>query len=325
MAVLATGGTIATRRGPDGTVKARAGVDELVADLRARAGVAITVEDVCRVGSYRMNLELMAHVAVRVNEHLEAPATAGVVVTHGTDTLEETAFFLDLFVADDRPVVLTGAQRPADAADSDGPRNLADAVAVATAPAGRGLGAVVVFDGAVLPARGIRKNHTLASTAFTAPDGGLLGWVHQGEVHLSTRRRTRAHLDLTAFDPSRARVDIAACYPGADAVALRAFRAAGARGLVLEATGAGNANPEISDAVAELSAAGLVVALSTRVPEGPVAGIYGDGGGADLVAAGAVPTGRLRPSQARIALAALLGVHADVGAVREALPGLCTD
>lgn len=326
VAVLATGGTIATRRGEDGTVMARAAAEELVAAVREHTGadVDVLVEDVLRVGSYRMTLERIAQVAGRAATHLRAPGTNGVVVTHGTDTLEETAYFVDLFVDDERPVVLTGAQRPADAPDSDGPRNLSDAITVATSPEASGLGTVVVFDGEVLPARGVRKVHTVASSAFAAPDGGSLGWVRDGAVHLTSRREHRPHLDLEAFDASRARVDVVACYPGVDATALRAFAAAGARGLVLEATGAGNATPEVCDAVAELSAAGVVVVLSTRVPEGPVAAIYGDGGGADLLDAGALLSGRMRPPQARIALAALLGVHDDAAAVRETFPQLCS-
>jgi L-asparaginase len=181
---------------------------------------------------------------------------------------------------------------------------------------------MVVFDGTVFPARGLRKTHTLASTPFTAPDGGTLGWVHRGQVQLGTTRRPGTRLDPAAFDAARARVDIVACYPGADAAALHAFVAAGARGIVLEATGAGNANPEICAAVGELSAAGVVVVTATRVEQGPIAAIYGDGGGMDLLAAGAVPAGRLRPSQARICLAALLGVHGDAAAVRDELPAL---
>src|SRR6476469_4525508 len=98
-----------------------------------------------------------------------------------------------------------------------------------------------VFDGTVFPARGIRKAHTLASTAFLAPDGGTLGWVHGGRVRMGARRSSGPALDLPAFDPARARVDIVACYPGADATALHAFATAGARGIVLEGTGAGNA------------------------------------------------------------------------------------
>jgi L-asparaginase len=321
ISVLATGGTIASRRRADGSSVAAAGADELVASLPLLPDVEVVLEDVFRIGSYRMTLERMAHLATRACDHLAAGA-AGIVITHGTDTIEETALFLDLFVSDERPVIVTGAQRAADAPDSDGPRNLAEAITVATAPHSRGLGTLVVFDGTVFPARGVRKGHTLASTAFTAPDGGTVGWVHDGQVHLDGRRRRQTPLELAAFDAARARVDVVACYPGADATALHAFAAAGARGIVLEATGAGNANPEICAAVAELSAAGIVVVTATRVEQGPIAAIYGDGGGIDLLAAGAVPAGRLRPSQARIYLAALLGVRGDAAAVRAELPAL---
>jgi L-asparaginase len=166
--------------------------------------------------------------------------------------------------------------------------------------------------------RGTRKSHTLAADTFTNPYGGALCWVHRGDVEVVTTPRRRPALDLAAFDPTQVRVDVAASHPDADATALHAFAAAGARGIVLEATGAGNANPAVCAAVRELTDAGVVVVTSTRVPDGPVAAIYGDGGGVDLLAAGAVPSGLLRPSQARVLLAALLGVHLDAAEIRTA-------
>ncbi|NJQ00035.1 asparaginase [Streptomyces zingiberis] len=318
--VLATGGTIASRTAASGEAVARASGSELVARSAPRGDVRVLVDDVFRIGSYLMSLERMRELTLRAHHHLREESITGLVVTHGTDTAEETALFLDLFLDDERPVVLTGAQRPADAPDSDGPRNLAEAIAVAADPASRGLGTLIVFDGSVFAAGGTRKSHTLATSAFASPDGGVLGWVRD-RVHITggPRPRPRPRLDLPSLDLSRARVDIVSCYPGADATALRAFAAAGARGLVLEATGAGNANAAICEAVAELTASGVVVATSTRVASGPVAAIYGNGGGADLLAAGAVPTGLLRPSQTRVLLAALLGVHGDPRLVREEL------
>jgi L-asparaginase len=194
-----------------------------------------------------MTPELLQKLAVRVGERLEADV-AGVVITHGTDTAEETAMFLD----DSRPIVLTGAQRPADAPDGDGPRNLADAIAVAAHPAARGLGTLLVFDGVVLPARGAAKSQTLASAAFSAATGPL-GWVRGGALHVEAGPRRRPGPALRSVDLNRVRVDISVCYPGADGTALRAFAAAGAHGIVLQATGAGNANPAICDTVAELT------------------------------------------------------------------------
>ena len=316
VAVLATGGTIATRTDEFGTAVARASGQELVGDLPLPHGVAVEAEDVLRIGSFALTLEDLQQLADRVGERLEDDVT-GIVVTHGTDTIEETAMLLDLVIDDPRPIALTGAQRPADAPDSDGPRNLADAIAVAAHPAARGLGTLVVFDGTVLPARGVAKTQTVASGAFSAATGPL-GWVRTGAVQIEVAPRRRPALPLGSVDLRGVRVDIAASYSGADATALHAFAAAGARGIVLQGTGAGNANPTICDAVAELIARGLVVVTSTRVPAGAVVPIYGGGGGADLQKAGAIPAGQLRPPQARILLAALLSAHDDTEAVRAA-------
>jgi L-asparaginase len=321
--VLATGGTIASRSGVGGATAQDAGTD-LVARLDLAVGVEVRVRDVFRVGGFRMTLERVHELARAVASELLDEDVAGVVVTHGTDTTEETAFFLDLFHADPRPVVVSGAQRAADASDSDGPRNLADAVSAAASPVARGLGVLIGFGGQLFPARGTRKSHTLAADTFTNPSGGPLGWVHRGDVAVVTTPRRRPPLPLDAFDPAGVRVDVVACYPDADATALRACVDAGARGIVLEATGAGNANPTICAAVAELTAAGVVVATSTRVAAGPVTPIYGDGGGVDLMAAGAVPSGLLRPSQARMLLAALLGMHRDADVVRRAFALHCS-
>jgi L-asparaginase len=316
--VLATGGTISSRAGAHGAATATDAGAELVGRLDLPAGIDVRVEDVFTVGGFRMTLDRVHALAEAVSAQLRDPDVAGVVVTHGTDTTEETAFFLDLFHDDARPVLVTGAQRAADAPDSDGPRNLTDAIAVAANPLARGLGVLVGFGGQLFAARGTRKTQTLAADTFANPYGGALGWVYGGDVGIVTVPRRPPALDLGAFDPAGVRVDVVACYPDADATALHAFAAVGARGIVLEATGAGNANPAICAAVRELTAAEVVVVTSTRVAAGPVSPIYGDGGGADLLAAGSVPSGLLRPSQARMLLAALLGTHRDADAVRKA-------
>ena len=295
VSVLATGGTIASRSGTGGAVAQDSG-DDLVAGLGLPAEVEVRVRDVVRVGGFRMTL---AHV------HDVARAVA-IELADGVDG-----------------VVVTGAQRAADAPDSDGPRNLTDAITAAAAPTTRGLGVLIGFGGRLFPARGTRKTHTLAADTFTNPAGGPLGWVHGRDVGVVTEPRRAPALDLGAFDPAGVRVDVVPTYPDADATALRACVDAGARGIVLEATGAGNANPAICHAVAEVTAAGIVVATSTRVAAGPVTPIYGDGGGVDLLAAGAVPSGLLRPSQARMLLAALLGIRGDAEVVRREFAQRC--
>ena len=307
--VLSTGGTIASRQDARGAGLAADAVDALLGRLPFDPGVPVEGQDVLCVGSYLLSPADMAGIVREAHRVLADETVLGVVVTHGTDTMEETAFLADLVHDDPRPVVFTGAQRPADAADSDGPRNLADAISVAASPAARGRGVLITFDGAVFGARGTRKARTLAAAAFAAPDAGPIGQVREGAVAFTALPVRFPPLELAEL--SGVRVDVVACYPGADTTALDAVVAAGARGVVLEATGAGNANPKIRDAVAEKTRSGVVVALSTRVHAGPVAGLYGNGGGVDLLDAGAVPTGMLRPSQARILLTALLARHRD--------------
>ncbi len=318
--VLGTGGTIASRLDKYGASQPVDRVDGLLAGLEL-GGVEVEARDLFVKDSSALTTADQALVVREVRAALEDPAVAGVVVTHGTDTAEETAYLLDLVHADDRPVVLTGAQRPADAPDPDGPRNLRDAVTVAADPVARGLGVLVVFDAMVLAARGTRKVHTREVAAFAQPDGGALGRIVDGRLVVTGRPAHREHLEVGLRDIEALRVDIAAVYPGVDGTALQAFAAAGARGVVLVATGSGNANPAIVAAVADLTRQGVVVGLTTRVDTGPVAGIYGGGGGgADLVAAGAVPLGTLRAGQGRILLLALIAAIGDAARVRAALP-----
>ncbi|MQA09301.1 MAG: asparaginase [Pseudonocardiaceae bacterium] len=317
--VLSTGGTIASRRDERGAGFAKDDANALLARLPVDPGVALHGVDVFCLGSFLLTPWDMREVARQVAAALADPDVLGVVVTHGTDSMEETAYLTELFHADPRPVVFTGAQRPADAPDSDGPRNLADAITVAAARTARERGTLITFDGRIFAARGSRKAHTVAPAAFAAPDGGPIGWVLDGAVEVSATPARLPALDLSAFELDGVRVDAVACYPGTDTVALDAVAGAGATGVVLEATGAGNANPEVRDAVARLTDARVVVALSTRVHAGPVVELYGNGGGMDLVEAGAVPTGNLRTSQARMLLTALLGCHRDPARVRAEL------
>ena len=279
--MLGTGGTIASRLDEYGAAQPVDRVGGLVAGLDVD-DVAVDARDLFVKDSSALTPADHALIVREVALTLADPAVDGVVVTHGTDTAEETAYLLDLVHSDDRPVVLTGAQRSADAPDADGPRNLRDALRVAADPAARGLGVLVVFDGLVLAARGTRKVHTQEAAAFAQPDGGALGRVVDGRLVVDGVPAHREHLDLGAADLEAPRVDIAAVYPGVDGTALQAFAAAGARGVVLVATGAGNANPAIVTAVADLTGQGVVVGLTTRVDTGPVAGC--------TAAAGVVPT-----------------------------------
>lgn len=304
IALVATGGTIASTQDERGAASAELSGAELVARLLPDPGLDVRVVEALNLNSYALTLADIDLIRRTVGSVLDDPQIAGVVVTHGTDTLEETALALDLALDDDRPVVLTGAQRDSDHPDSDGPDNLRAAVAVALDPGAAGRGVLVCFAGRVLAARGVRKVQTLDRVAFDA-DQGACGHVDDQGVHFDgPAGRSAPHI---AGDLAASRVDIVALYPGADRTAVDALVAAGARGIVLEATGAGNATQPVLEAVREHAARGVAFIVSTRVPHGPIAALYaGAGGGVDLVDAGAVLAGRYRPGQARIALAALL-------------------
>jgi L-asparaginase len=239
----------------------------------------------------------MAAIRDAVSEALDDPRVEGVVVLHGTDTLEETAMFLDLFHSDPRPVVVTGAQRSADHPDPDGPHNVKAAIATARRTDARDRGVLIVFGDRILPARGTRKAHTTRLDGF--------------EHYLPSPEPSRATLPWHP-EAAQIRVDTIALYPGADRIHIDASIAAGARGIVLDAMGSGNANPSILAAVRHCVDEGIAVVVTSRVPDGVVEPIYGGhGGGHDLAGAGAVVSAWLRAEQARIMLVALLADGAD--------------
>ena len=220
VAVLSTGGTIASRAVPGGGSRASMSASELLERVPVPKGVRVVGRDVRRLNSFALTPEDMLDVLTEVRRTLTQPEVDGVVITHGTDAMEETAFFVDLFHGDERPVVFTGAQRPADAADPDGPSNLRDAIVVAADPQARGAGVLVVFDGSVFAARGVRKVHTLAAAAFGDPDAGAIGGLAAGRFGLFRSPIRVKPLEAAAVSAPLPRVDIAAVYPGSDATAL---------------------------------------------------------------------------------------------------------
>ncbi|MBV6759408.1 asparaginase [Rhodococcus opacus] len=292
VAVVTTGGTIASRRDGQGVSRPVVAGSDLLAG--SGTGTELRVVDVMSKDSSSMTFADMDLVRDAVTSELRDPDLDAVVVLHGTDTMEETAFLVDLHHADPRPVVFTGAQRTFDHPESDARTNLADAIAAGTDPALREAGVLIAFGGAVHRASGTRKADTTSLDAFRS--------VHPS-ADLPPER-----LDPLSWHPiAGTRVDIVAGYPGADRVQIDACLAAGARGLVLDGLGSGNANPAIVEAVRDCTTAGVPVVVTTRVPHGPTSATYGGGGGGhDLVSAGALFSTDLRAGQARILLAALL-------------------
>jgi L-asparaginase len=292
--VLTTGGTVASgRSSADGPIAPIAGLDVVGAHLDP----TVHVRAVMAVDSSTMSLERMVTIRDALTAALTEPGVEGVVVLHGTDTLEETAMLLDLFHDDARPVALTGAQRPADHPSPDGPGNINAAVQVVRRADARDRGVLIVFGDRILPARGARKAHTTRLDAFER-------YLPESD---SRRRVLPWHAEV-----AHVRVDIVTLYPGSDRTHIDASVAAGARGVVLEAMGSGNGNPSVLAAVDDCIANGVAVVVTSRVPHGVIEPLYGGtGGGRDLTGAGAIFSQWLRAGQARIMLAALLAAGAD--------------
>ncbi|MFJ8933568.1 asparaginase [Streptomyces sp. NPDC102364] len=324
--VITTGGTIASTSASSGAKVASVAGATLTSGLSTPQGVTVRVVDVLNRNSYALDFADMDRIRSAIHQVLTAPDICGVVVTHGTDTLEETAMLVELLHADERPVVFTGAQLSHDDPATDGPRNLADAIAAAASAQARGLGVLVCFAGVLHAAYGTRKVHNSAPSAFGDPAHRPLGTVlGPDRVQITGVPRRGGPVACRNLALADTRVDIVAVYPGADATAIEAHMAQGAHGIVLEATGCGNANAAITAAVGRWTRAGRHVVLSSRVPSGPVRPVYGGGGGGvDLVAAGAVPAGQLRPGQARILLATLIAAgrtHHEIADAFAAEPG----
>ena len=309
MRILTTGGTIASLPEPGGGGKrpALSGQD-LVAGLPGLDAIAeVSVEEIASESSWNLTPADMLAVARRAAAALEEPDVEGVVVTHGTDTLEETAFLCDLTVRSDGPVVVVGAMRSPDEASADGPRNLMNAVRVASAPEARGAGAFVAMNDEVHAARWVRKLDTALASAFGSPRRGPVGRVTPAAVELPWLPPRGFTTDPPDELPHE--VALVSAYPGMDGGAITAaLEATGAAGLVVEGTGSGNVP---GTAVAGIEAAidrGLPVVIATRVPGGVTgSGGYGSpGGGARLRDLGVVAAGPLSAGKARLLLMVLL-------------------
>ena len=292
--VIATGGTIG--RTPGGWLSG----EQLLATLPPRAAPGdVRAETFSHGTSTALPLQRWLALSRRIRALFERDATlSGVVVTAGTDTLEELAWFLYLTIPDDRPVVVTGAMRRHGAPRSDGAGNLADGIRVAGAPGARGLGTVVVMHGRILAARDVRKIHTRAMPAFDAAAGGRLGEV--GPERVRVRRPAPGSLRpgvLAADDVALPRVDVVVTYQGAGGELIEAAVAAGARGLVMASAGAGSLTPAQQDAARRAASAGIPVVVSSRVGAGPVGRLRNVPAGAPMFSAG-----DLQPLKARLLL-----------------------
>jgi L-asparaginase len=296
--ILATGGTIAgTAASSTDTTGYRAGAlgaDALIAAVPALAEHRLESESVAAIDSKDMDAATWQRLAGRVAHHLARPEVAGVVVTHGTDTLEETAYFLHRVLAPAKPVMLTAAMRPASALSPDGPANLLDAVTVAGTAGVRGVG--VVFGGAVRAAVGLRKVHTLRTSAFADSDCGPIARLEGGVLRVFRAWPAGDALGLAriaAPADTWPRVELVFNHAGADGRIVDAAVAAGAAGIVVAGTGHGTVGARLEAALARARASGVRVMRASRCAFGPVL----PHGESDLEAAG-----ELSAVQARVEL-----------------------
>ncbi|MEO6002615.1 MAG: asparaginase [Opitutus sp.] len=275
--VLATGGTIAGAQVGDasrGYHAAALSIEALIAAVPQLATLAhLEVEQVAAIGSQDMDETVWLELAARVQAALATPTVAGVVITHGTDTMEETAFFLNLVVHSAKPVVLVGAMRPATAISADGPMNLFNAIAVAADPQAAGRGVLVVANDEIHFAREVTKTNTTQVGTFRATHRGLAGLVNAGRLHLyapPVRRHTLGSAFSSAPLPSLPRVEIVYAYAGMSRDSIDAAVRSGARGVVIAGVGDGNLNAAALAAAAEAAQAGIAVVRSSRTGGGVV-------------------------------------------------------
>lgn len=333
ISILFTGGTIAMRTNADGMLVPAVSGEELAASIPALRKICdIHTLQFSNIPSAQMTPAMMLGLRAEIMAQLSNSDTAGAVVVHGTDTMEETAFFLDACLSNaelnDKPVVLTGAMRGNDALSADGMANLLGAACVAAADASRGRGVMVVMNDDIHAARHVKKMHTSSLQAFCSPNHTPIGTLSHADdatapSFSSAARRFTPALELS--DVSREtlsettqdwpRVDIVPMYAGADATLVKSCVAAGARAVIVQAVGAGNVNLELYAAIAAAIEQGVGIIIASRSPLGVCSPVYGyEGGGQTLAKLDACFSHDLPAHQARLYAQLLLASapkHAD--------------
>ncbi len=276
--ILATGGTIAGAQSKTSDAGYKAGtfsVNDLIKAVPQLEDLAdISGEQIANIGSQNMNHEVWLKLARHVNAVLKEDAD-GVVITHGTDTIEETAFFLSLVVKSEKPVVLVGSMRPATAISADGPGNLYNAVALAVNPEAKGRGPLVVLNDEIHYAREVRKINTTQLDAFQSPNRGRAGVMNTGKAHFFWKNTTR-HTTTSEFSADGKgvedlpRVEVVYSYSNYGRDVIDFLVAKGVKGIVLAGVGDGNSTEAVIDGLAEAAKKGVAVVRATRVGSGLV-------------------------------------------------------
>jgi L-asparaginase len=308
IAIFFTGGTISMRLDPKigAAVPALSGKD-IVDNVPELASVGdFEIIDFGRYPGPHWTLPLMMNLSLAVRETLKRTEIDGVVITHGTDSLEETAFLLDLTIDSEKPIVFVGAMRNSSESAWDGPSNLLAAVRVALATSARSKGVMVVMNDTALAASEVTKTHTESFDSFQSPDFGALGVVDKGEVILRCSPLGRVHLNTDKLVEPVYLIKVAA---GVDSTLLHACLEAGAKGIVIEAMGRGNVPPACLDGIQRAIGQGIPVVLASRCHRGRVFDSYGyEGGGKQLRNMGVIFADFLNGQKARVKLALALSL-----------------
>ena len=316
--IITTGGTIASRLDPatDTVVPAVSGADLVTAVPGLAEHAQVEVQPFMNVLGPAMSIADLFSLAQRCNQALERLEVAGVVVTAGTGIIEEGSYLCDLMNTTTKPIVWTGAQYSADMWDTDGPRNLLDAVRLAAHPDAASLGAVVCFNQSINAARDVLKHNTTNVETFTSLDLGILGYVNEDRVVIVRRPAQRRSY---AVDHLEENVDLIKLAAGSDDRFLRTSIAAGAKGIVIEGLpGVGIVTPGSLPGVVAAREAGIAVVLASRSLTGRTLSKYGGEIGArDLVKLGVLLAGNLAAPKARLLLMVLLGLSDDAVVLRE--------
>lgn len=326
IALLFTGGTISMRLDPaTGAAVPALSAAEILEQVPGIRDVAdIEIEDFTRLPGPHVTPEQMWRLARRAAAWLDRPDIGGLVITHGTDTIEETAYLLDLVLTSDKPVVLVGAMRTVSDPSWDGPGNLLAAARVAACPAARGRGVLVVMDEQILPAREVRKVHTESSGSFATPEFGPLGVVDAGTVVFRRSPLPRPAWQADAPEPGlrvralETRVELIQAFTGMSDRGFRGLMDGTAKGVAVVAFGRGNVPPALVPAIADAVRADVLVTVSSRCPAGRVGPRYGyEGGGLHLAQVGALLAGDLSGAKARLLQMVALGATRTVREARE--------
>lgn len=272
--------------------------------------------EVARVSGWEVTPAIMLDIARGMREVLGRGEVSGVVVTHGTDTVEETAFICDLLLDSPQPALFTGAMRSLDAREPDGPHNLHDALRAASCAALESYGAIVAMSGELHAARWVQKMHSHRTSAFSSPERGPVARLSADAIALMRPPPRRVTFPLPDHLPT---VAVANAYTGADPKLIEAILdATAARGLVVEGTGLGNLPAELVPGIERLVATGIPVVVASRVASGGTKPLYGGpGGGANLRSVGVLEAGDLPAGKARLLLGVLLGLGLREGELRK--------